>query len=104
MCRGSKNLLKPTFLIMKGSITVSFIVLCGPTYPLFTLNNSPLIIFSLKHNCSVGNKRHVWQLWQTHSYIILPVHPPEVNDGVWQRALGCNVRLRAIHSLKEEMV
>lgn len=47
---------------------------------------------------------HVWSLWQTHSYIILPVHPPVVNDGVWQWALRCNVGLRAIHTLKEEMV
>lgn len=40
---------------------------------------------------------------RTHSYIVLPVHPPEVNDSVWQRALSCNICLWAIHTLKGEM-
>lgn len=39
----------------------------------------------------------------THSYIVFPVHPPEVNDSVWQWALGCNVGLWAIHTLKGRM-
>lgn len=38
----------------------------------------------------------------THSYVVLPDHPPEVDDGVWQRALRCDVGLRAVHTLSRE--
>lgn len=36
----------------------------------------------------------------THSHIVLPVHPPEINDSVWQWTLSCDVGLWAVHTLK----
>lgn len=38
----------------------------------------------------------------THSYVVLPVHPPEVDDRVRQRALSCDVGLWAIHALQKQ--
>lgn len=38
----------------------------------------------------------------THCYVVLPDHPPEVNDGVRQRALRRNVGLWAVHALSRE--
>lgn len=38
----------------------------------------------------------------THGYVVLPVHPPEVDDSVGQRALRCDVGLWAVHTLSRE--
>lgn len=42
------------------------------------------------------------QVLCTYSHVVLPVHPPEVDDGVGQRALRCNVGLWAVHTLSRE--
>lgn len=39
---------------------------------------------------------------KTHSNIVFPDHPPEVDDSVRQWTLSCNIGLWAIHTLKAE--
>lgn len=51
-------------------------------------------------HCTVGSSGQ--HILHTHSYVVLPDHPPEVNDSVGQRALCRNIGLWAVHSLSRE--